>query len=70
MGFWETGSPRARGLAILGMDQPKVSALKQGELAGFSIKPLMRLLLKLERGIEITVKERAKLRSGARLRVA
>ena len=56
--------------AILGIDQPKVSALKQGKLAGFSIERLMRLLLMLGRDIEITVKGRAKLRSAARLRVA
>jgi predicted XRE-type DNA-binding protein len=34
--------------AILGIDQPKVSALKQGKLSGFSIERLMRLLLLLE----------------------
>ena len=42
---------------ILGIDQPKVSALKQGKLAGFSIERLMRLLLALGRDIEITVKK-------------
>ena len=56
--------------AILGIDQPKVSALKQGKLSGFSIERLMRLLLLLGRDIEITVKGRAKSRSVARLRVA
>ncbi|PYT25371.1 MAG: transcriptional regulator [Acidobacteria bacterium] len=56
--------------AILGIDQPKVSALKQGKLSGFSIERLMRLLLVLGRDIEITVKGRAKSRSVARLRVA
>ena len=55
---------------ILGIDQPKVSALKQGKLSGFSIERLMRLLLALGRDIEITVKARAKSRSVARLRVA
>ena len=55
---------------ILGIDQPKVSALKQGKLSGFSIERLMRLLLMLGRDIEITVKRRAKSRSMARLRVA
>jgi predicted XRE-type DNA-binding protein len=56
--------------AILGIDQPKISALKQGKLSGFSIERLMRLLLLLGRDIEITVKGRAKSRSVARLRVA
>jgi predicted XRE-type DNA-binding protein len=56
--------------AILGIDQPKVSALRQGKLSGFSIERLMRFLLVLGRDIEITVKGRAKSRSVARLRVA
>jgi len=61
---------QSQAAAILGIDQPKVSALKQGKLAGFSIERLMRLLLMLGRDIEITVKGRAKLRSAARVRVA
>ena len=45
-------------------------SIKQGKLSGFSIERLMRLLLALGRDIEVTVKERAKSRSVARLRVA
>jgi predicted XRE-type DNA-binding protein len=56
--------------AILGIDQPKISALKQGKLSGFSIERLMRLLLVLGRDIEITVKGRTRSGSAARLRVA
>lgn len=55
--------------AILGIDQPKISALKQGKLSGFSIERLMRFLLLLGRDIEITVKRKSG-RSTARLRVA
>jgi predicted XRE-type DNA-binding protein len=61
---------QSQAAAILGIDQPKVSALKQGKLSGFSIERLMRLLLVLGRDIEITVKRRAKSSSVARLRVA
>jgi predicted XRE-type DNA-binding protein len=61
---------QSQAAAILGIDQPKVSTLKQGKLSGFSIERLMRLLLVLGRDIEITVKEKAKSRSAARLRVA
>lgn len=61
---------QSQAAAILGIDQPKVSALNQGKLSGFSIERLMRLLLVLGRDIEITVKGRAKSRSVARLRVA
>ena len=56
--------------ATLGVDQPKISALKQGKLSAFSIERLMRFLLLLGRDIEITVKVKSKSRSSARLRVA
>lgn len=55
---------------ILGIDQPKVSALKQGRLSGFSIERLMRFLVLLGRDIEIVVKEKPKSRPVAKLRVA
>lgn len=55
---------------ILGVDQPKVSALKQGKLSGFSIERLMRFLLALGRDIEITVRPKPNSRQTARLRVA
>ena len=61
---------QSQAAVILGIDQPKVSALKQGKLSGFSIERLMRLLLVLGRDIEIVVKARAKTGSGAKLRVA
>src|SRR5882762_6473337 len=54
---------------VLGIDQPKISALKQGKLSGFSIERLVRFLLLLGRDVEITVKARPRSRS-ARLRVA
>ena len=56
--------------SVLGIDQPKVSALKQGKLSAFSIERLMRFLLLLGRDIEITVKDKPKSRSAAKLRVA
>ena len=61
---------QSQAAAILGVDQPKVSALKQGRLSSFSIERLMRFLLLLGRDIEIVVKIKARVRSGARLRVA
>src|SRR6266404_7402594 len=61
---------QAQAAAILGIDQPKISALKQGKLSGFSIERLMRFLLLLGRDIEITVKEKPRSRSVAKLRVA
>ena len=56
--------------SILGVDQPKVSALKQGKLSGFSIERLMRFLLLLGRDVEITITEKPKSRPAAKLRVA
>jgi predicted XRE-type DNA-binding protein len=61
---------QSQAAAILGIDQPKVSALKQGKLSGFSIERLMRFLLVLGRDIEITVKGRSRPGSIAKLRVA
>jgi predicted XRE-type DNA-binding protein len=61
---------QSQAAAILGIDQPKVSALKLGKLSGFSIERLMRLLLVLGRDIEITVKGRSRPGSIAKLRVA
>ena len=61
---------QSQAAAVLGLDQPKVSALKQGKLTGFSIERLMRLLLRLGRDVEITVKGRSRPGSAARLRVA
>lgn len=56
--------------ALLGVDQPKISALKQGKLTAFSIERLMRFLVRLGRDIEIKVKDRPRSRPLARLRVA
>jgi len=56
--------------AILGIDQPKISALKQGKLSGFSIERLMRFLVSLGRDVEITVKTKPRSRSTGKLRVA
>jgi predicted XRE-type DNA-binding protein len=61
---------QSQAAGILGIDQPKVSALTQGKLSGFSIERLMRFLLLLGRDVEITVKEKPRSRAAARLRVA
>ena len=61
---------QSQAAATLGVDQPKISALKQGKLSGFSIERLLRFLLLLGRDIEIKVKEKPRSRSGAKLRVA
>jgi predicted XRE-type DNA-binding protein len=43
---------------VLGIDQPKVSALKRGRLTDFSIERLLRFLLLLGQDVEIAVTAR------------
>jgi predicted XRE-type DNA-binding protein len=45
--------------ALMGIDQPKVSALLNGRLANFSTERLMRLLTALGQDVEIVVREKA-----------
>jgi predicted XRE-type DNA-binding protein len=40
---------------LLGVDQPKVSALMRGRLSGFSVDRLLRFLLALDRDVDIVV---------------
>jgi predicted XRE-type DNA-binding protein len=47
---------QARAAKVLGVDQPKVSALLRGKLDGFSIDRLFRFLNTLGRDVEITVR--------------
>src|SRR5687767_9936757 len=52
------GLTQAQAAKLLRLDQPKVSALKRGQFAGFSLERLMRLLLLLGNDIDIVVRER------------
>jgi predicted XRE-type DNA-binding protein len=54
---------------LLGVDQPKVSALLNGRLANFSSERLMRLLTALGKDVEITVKTKPRNRARGRIRV-
>jgi len=53
---------------ILGVDQPKISALVCGRLSRFSMERLMQFLLELGRDIAITIKPRQRVRSISRVR--
>jgi predicted XRE-type DNA-binding protein len=44
--------------AVMGIDQPKVSALLNGRLSSFSSERLMRLLTRLGQDVEIVVKSK------------
>jgi len=55
--------------SLMGIDQPKVSALLNGRLANFSSDRLMRLLTALGQDVEITVKAKPRNRAHGRIRV-
>jgi len=55
--------------AILGLDQPKVSALTRGQLSGFSIERLLRFLLAFHRDVEIVIKPGWRRGTGGRVHV-
>ena len=58
----------AAGTKALGIDQPKISALMNGRLAGFSTDRLLRFVVALGHDIQITAaRERA--RRPARIKV-
>ncbi len=47
---------QAKAASLLGIDQPKISALMRGKLDGFSIDRLFRFLNALDRDIEIVIR--------------
>ena len=47
---------------ILGINQPKISALKNGRLKGFSIERLFSFLEALDQHIEITITHKSKVK--------
>lgn len=53
----QRGLNQNKAAALLGVDQPKVSALLRGQLDGFSIERLVRFLVALGCSIELKVKE-------------
>lgn len=55
---------------LMGIDQPKVSALLNGRIANFSSERLMRLLTALGQDVEITVKATPRNRARGRISVA
>ncbi len=55
--------------SLMGIDQPKVSALLNGRLANFSSERLMRLLTALGQDVEITVRAKPQDRAHGRIRV-
>ena len=54
---------------LLGLTQPKVSALSHYKLSGFSVERLMTLLTVLDQDVEIVIRKKPKSRPSARISV-
>jgi phage-related protein/predicted XRE-type DNA-binding protein len=60
---------QAAAAKILGVNQPKVSALRNYRLGGFSVERLMSFLTTLDRDIEIVIRRKPRSRIAARISV-
>jgi predicted XRE-type DNA-binding protein len=60
---------QAAAATLLGLSQPKVSALRNYKLAGFSVERLMNLLTALDQDIEIVIRQKPRSRKGGRISV-
>jgi len=54
---------------MLGINQPKISALANYKLDGFSVERLMHFLNALDRDVEIVIRKKPRSRRDARIRV-
>ena len=54
---------------LLGVSQPKVSALRNYKLAGFSVERLMTFLTALDRDVRIVIRQKPRSRRSARISV-
>lgn len=63
------GLSQAEAAKVLGVRQPKVSALRNYKLAGFSVERLMNLLTALDQDVEIVVRQKPRSRKAARISV-
>lgn len=61
--------PQAEAAKVLGVSQPKVSALRNYRLAGFSVERLMNLLTALDQDVEIVIRKKPRSRKAARISV-
>jgi len=60
---------QAAAAARLGLNQPKVSALRNYKLEGFSVERLMTLLNALDQDVEIVIRKKPRARAAARISV-
>ncbi len=60
---------QAAAAAKLGLNQPKVSALRNYRIEGFSVERLMTLLTALDQDVEIVIRAKPRSRAVARISV-
>jgi predicted XRE-type DNA-binding protein len=60
---------QAQAADLLGASQPKISALANYKLEGFSVERLMTFLTALDRDVEIVIRKKPRSRPTARIRV-
>ena len=60
---------QAEAAKLLGVSQPKVSALRNYKLAGFSVERLMTFLTALDRDVRIVICQKPRSRRSARISV-
>jgi predicted XRE-type DNA-binding protein len=60
---------QAQAAKILGVDQPKISALLRGRLAAFSTERLMKFLTALGSDVQIVIRERPRAKGPGHLQV-
>jgi predicted XRE-type DNA-binding protein len=60
---------QAEAAKLLGVSQPKVSALRNYKLAGFSVERLMTFLTALDQDVRIVIRQKPRSRRSARIGV-
>ena len=60
---------QAEAANVLGLTQPKVSALRHYKLAGFSVERLMTLLTALDQDVDIVIRQKPRSRRAARISI-
>jgi predicted XRE-type DNA-binding protein len=63
------GLPQAQAAALLGVNQPKVSALMNYRLEGFSVERLMTFLTAVDRDVQIVIRKKPRSREAGRISV-
>ncbi len=63
------GLSQVRAASLLGISQPKISALSNFKLEGFSVERLMTFLTALDRDVSIVIKKKPRSRPAGRISV-